>query len=404
MNLTIMTELTPQNTRRIAAFTIGMAFLAWMAVKLPMPALPTLGKYFHTSSQVFKVSVTLNLLAFSLSQLFWGTLSDRFGRKIPLIIAFSLSIVGTLFAMLAQNIGMYLTGRIIEGFAVGSAAPIGRAIMADKLDKITMAKIYAWYAIAALLPPAVGPIIGGYLLVFIGWRSIFAFYIILAVIYVIACMLWFQETHENTLKKIRIHTILKDLSTMVHSSSFWSYMLTYALINGFMIAYYAAMPFWYVVHFHLGESTYAWLAFLPIASYILGSSLASRLLAKFPMDRLLIMGIYFAILIALTILLVGCFTTPTLISLNIFMTLFSVASGVVTPMTNANLMHLFRDKISALSALLSGLRVGGAGLLVLISTNIPLAHYWPLGIYTLSLSVVALLCFIGLRQSKHAKT
>ena len=78
-----------------------MAFLAWMAVKLPMPALPLLGNIFHASSQVFKISVTLNLLGFALSQIFWGTLSDRYGRRVFMICAFSVTIVGTLIAMLA---------------------------------------------------------------------------------------------------------------------------------------------------------------------------------------------------------------------------------------------------------------------------------------------------------------
>ena len=87
--------------RRIAFFTIDMAFLAWIAVKLPMPALPMLGSVFHVSKQVFKISVTLNLLGFALSQIFWGSLSARYGRRISMICAFSVMIVGTLVAMLA---------------------------------------------------------------------------------------------------------------------------------------------------------------------------------------------------------------------------------------------------------------------------------------------------------------
>jgi MFS family permease len=148
MQTSALTEAAMQ--RRIAVFTIGMAFLAWMAIKLPMPALPFLGHYFHTSQQVFKVSVTLNLISFSVSQLFWGPLSDIKGRRAITLYAFSLAIVGTILAMLAVNIEMYLAGRILEGFAVGCAAPVGRAMMADRLDKVSMARLYAWYAIAAL--------------------------------------------------------------------------------------------------------------------------------------------------------------------------------------------------------------------------------------------------------------
>ena len=79
----------------------------------------------------------------------------------------------------------------------------------------------------------------------------------------------------------------------------------------------------------------------------------------------------------------------------LFMIGFSSASGVVIPMANSSLMALFRDKVTILSALLSGMRVGGAGLLVLISTNINVSTYWPLGIYTTLVACSGLLFFLG---------
>jgi hypothetical protein len=60
--------MTKEKPYMLSGLLIGMSFLAWMAVKLPMPALPTLAKYFHTSNLPFKISVSLNLIGFSLSQ------------------------------------------------------------------------------------------------------------------------------------------------------------------------------------------------------------------------------------------------------------------------------------------------------------------------------------------------
>ena len=88
-----------------------MAFLSWMAIKLPMPALPQLAVIFHTSSQVFKISVTLNLLAFAISQIFWGPLSDRFGRRPILIVAFSVAALGTVLAMVVNTALIYVIAR-----------------------------------------------------------------------------------------------------------------------------------------------------------------------------------------------------------------------------------------------------------------------------------------------------
>ena len=376
--------------KRIPPFAIAMAFLAWMAVKLPMPALPHLAQVFQTSNQLLQFSITLNLIGFSISQIIWGPLSDRFGRKPALLWAFGVAIVGTILAMLAVNTTMYIAGRLVEGLAVGAAAPVGRAIMADKLEKIKMAKVYAWYAIAALLPPAVGPVIGGYLLVYLGWRTIFAFFLLLALVYMIAVWRWMPETHEQKFTKLKMSEIWQKIVHIAQSKTFWMFAITYALINGFMIAYYGAMPYWYVVHFHLSEDTYAYLAFLPIASYILGSMLTNRLLKKYSLHNLLLVGVFAAILVGVLTLLLAIWFKPSLVNLNIIMILFSVASGIVTPMANASLMSAFREKVTILSAMMSGLRVAGAGVLVLISANIPLKSLFPLGIYITLVALLAL--------------
>lgn len=391
-------------TRRIALISVYMSFITWMAVKLPMPALPHLAEVFHSSSQVFKVSITLNLIGFSISQIFWGPISDRYGRKPATMAAFGLAIIGSLLAMLAMNISMYIAGRIIEGFAVGSSAPIGRAMFADRFDKITMAKVYSWYAIAAILPPAVGPVIGGYILVGLGWRYIFAFFLILAITYLWFCHRYLPETLTNKADKIRLGEIKQKILHITRSYRFWMYALIYAFINGYMIAYYAAMPFWYVVHFHMREDTYAWLAFLPIASYILGSMLTNRLLHRFTMDQLVIFGIAICLSVSTAMIVLALVTTPTLAIINLLMIIFSVASGIVTPMANTSLIHAFRDKVSILSAIMSGVRVAGAGLLVLISTNINLSTFWPLTLYTSTLSLAALASFIFFQQLAKRQT
>ena len=108
-----------------------------------------------------------------------------------------------------------------------------------------------------------------------------------------------------------------------------------------------------------------------------------------------------AVLVGIVTIVLGFFITPTLILVNILITVFSIASGLVTPMTNARMMFIFKGQVSILSALMSGIRVAGGGILVLISTNIVLNTYWPLGIYTLLTSLLALACYIGF--SKLAK-
>jgi len=378
-----------------------MALYAWLAVKLPMPALPYLPRIFHTTAGALKISITLNLVAFSISQILWGPLSDRYGRRHIVLISLIMAAIGAAIAMIATNIYMYIIGRFIEGFAVGSAAPIGRALMADTLEKIKMAKVYAWFAIMAILPPAIGPIIGGYILVWLGWRYIFAFLILVTIIYFLFCLKWLPETNKNRLTVLRFSYVMEAIYELARSSVFWRYILIYALINGYMIAYYAAMPFWYVVQFHVGDQHYGWLALLPIASYVLGSQLTNYLLKYWTLDKLLLSGIWIIVLVSILLVLLTIFNHPSLIMLNSLMTVFSFASGIVTPMTNASVMDAFRDKVTILSAVMSGIRVLAAAILTLFSTNILFHTYGPLALYTSIIAVLTVISFYFLSNRKQ---
>jgi len=176
------------------------------------------------------------------------------------------------------------------------------------------------------------------------------------------------------------------------------YIAVYALINGYMIAFYAAMPFWYIVHFHMREDRYAWLAFIPITTYIIGSSIANFLLSRISMERVLLLGILLALLVGPAAFLIAPFASPSIISITALVSLFSIASGIVTPMSNASVMHRFRDKVTTVSALISGTRVGGAGLLVLISANIHLDNYLEFASYTTGVALVALTLYVVFKQ------
>lgn len=380
--------------RRVTLCTIPVAFMAWMAVKMPMPALPELQHVFGTGNQAFKVSVTLNLVGFGVSQLFVGQLSEKYGRRPVLIYSFLLAMVGTLLALFAMNYGMYLAGRIIEGFAVGASGVLGRAIMVDSMEKTRMAKTYSYYAIAALLPPAIGPVIGGYLLEGLGWRYIFAGLFLLLGATVVLLYFYLPETKQNKKTHIDFRDVGKQLWGIGKSLSFWVYVLIYALINGYMISFYAAMPFWYIVHFRMQENQYGWIAFIPIATYIMGSTLANMLLSRTSMERVLVIGLIISLVVGPIAFVLDIFANPTIISITALVSLFSVASGMVTPMTNATMMHRFKDHVTVAGALISGIRMAGAGLLVLVASNIDLTHFTGFAIYTTAITIIALVIYL----------
>lgn len=82
-----------------------------------LPSLPVMGEYFNTSSSMVQLGLTTSMIGLAVGQIFFGPLSDRYGRRIPLQVAMWLFIISTVFCLFAQNIQQFVTFRLIQGIA-----------------------------------------------------------------------------------------------------------------------------------------------------------------------------------------------------------------------------------------------------------------------------------------------
>ena len=118
------------------------------------------------------------------------------------------------------------------------------------------------------------------------------------------------------------------------------------------------------------------------------------------MDYILTLALRAGVIIAAFTLLASFLVVPSILNINIIMICISFISGVVTPIVNATLMDRFRDHVTILSAVMSGVRVCGAGFLVLVTTNISLDTLWPLAIYISILTLLSLFIFKSMQRDR----
>lgn len=180
-------------------FVVLMALLmslAALAIDAMLPALPIIGK----ELQVVQVNGTQNVIIYlflglSIGQLFYGPLSDTYGRKPIVYIGISIFLVGCLFSIYAESFWVMLLGRFLQGLGISSPRVITMAIIRDRFEGNTMAKIMSLIMMVFVIVPALAPSIGQGILFIAKWQTIFWFFIALSSI----AFFWFAFRQPETL-------------------------------------------------------------------------------------------------------------------------------------------------------------------------------------------------------------
>lgn len=184
--------MTPAHPKRLGyAITLGLlAALGPLCIDLYLPALPELAKDLHTPTATAQLSLTAGLLGLGLGQLFFGPLSDKYGRIRPLVLL----LVASIGCALAQDIHQLLLARLFEGLSGAGGAVLSRAIARDMYSGHELTKFFALLMLVNGLAPIAAPVLGGALMAFLDWRGLF---MVLAAIAVLLFVLARLKLHET---------------------------------------------------------------------------------------------------------------------------------------------------------------------------------------------------------------
>lgn len=395
-------DRTPQRrTGLLVTFLLGsLTAVPPLAMDMYLPSLPEVTRSLHAPAATVQLTLTACLAGMALGQLVVGPMSDRWGRRRPLLAGLAVFVVATVLCALAPTVELLVAFRLAQGLAGAAAIVIARAVVRDLYDGMAMARFFSTLMLISGVAPIVAPLIGGQILRVTDWRGVFAVLTVVGVL--IGVLVWTRL--PETLAPAERHSggvgeALRSMRTLLADRSFTGYMLTGGFAFAALFAYISASPF--VIQEIYGASPQTFSLLFGVNSVglvVVGQINGKILVGRVSLDRVLGIGLAIVITAATALLLMslGVFGEVGLVPVAAALFVLMSAMGITLPNTQA--LALMRTKHAAGSA--SAL-LGTTSFLIgaIASPLVGVAGEdtaLPMAVVQLAAALVALACFMGM--------
>src|SRR5580658_258467 len=144
-----------------------------LSIDMYLPSMPLLEKVFNATTAQVQITLVTFLLGFALGQSLYGPVTDRFGRKPPLYVSLALFVISSAACALSRSVNALAVFRLLQAIGACGGAVVSRAMVRDLFPPIDLRRIFSMLVLVLGVSPLIAPFIGGYLLVWFGWQSIF---------------------------------------------------------------------------------------------------------------------------------------------------------------------------------------------------------------------------------------
>ncbi|MFJ9705688.1 multidrug effflux MFS transporter [Streptomyces sp. NPDC101234] len=378
----------------------GLTATPPLAMDMYLPSLPEVTRSLHAPAATVQLTLTACLAGMALGQLVVGPMSDRWGRRRPLLAGLAVYIVATALCALAPDVGTLVAFRLVQGLAGAAGIVIARAVVRDLYDGDAMARFFSTLMLVSGAAPIIAPLIGGQILRVTEWRGVF---VVLTVVgAVLAVLVWARL--PETLPPADRHAggaagAVHAMRTLLADLPFTGYMLSGGFAFAALFAYISASP--YVIQLIYGASpqTFSLLFGLNSVGLVIAGQVNGKVLVgRVGLDKVLGVGLVVTVLASTALLLMTTGALGPVGLAPVAAALFVLMSAMGFTLPNAQSLALLRTRHAAgsASALLgtSSFLVGAvASPLVGIAgerTAVPMA------IVQLAGTLVALACFMGM--------
>ncbi|QTD98174.1 multidrug effflux MFS transporter [Streptomyces cyanogenus] len=403
----------PRRTGPLVTFLLGgLTATTPLAMDMYLPSLPQVTRSLHAPAVTVQLTLTACMAGLALGQLVVGPMSDRWGRRRPLLTGLAVYLAATALCALAPTVETLIAFRLVQGLAGAAGVVIARAVVRDLYDGVAMARFFSTLMLISGAAPIVAPLVGGQILRVTDWRGVFV--ALTAVGALLTALVWVrlpetlppaqrvpppQPGRERGRHRGGVGEALRAMRGLLADRPFTGYMLAGGFAFAALFAYVSASPFVIQEIYGASPQTFSLLFGLNSVGLVAAGQINGKVLVgRVSLDKVLAAGLTVIVLAATALLLMatGALGDTGLVPVAAALFVLMSAMGVTLP--NAQSLALLRTRHAAGSA--SAL-LGSSSFLVgaIASPLVGVAGERtavPMAVVQLAGALVATACFVGL--------
>ena len=331
----------------------ALSMLGSVAMDMYLPALPRMSRALAASPRMAQLTITAFLFGLAGGQLLFGPLSDRWGRRPPLLAGSLLFLAATLACALAPSVEVLAVARVLQALGACAGMVIARAVVRDRYADDEVLHVYALLSLVFTLAPVLAPLVGGWVLGVADWRWIFGVQAVFALAVTLAAFLRLKETRSEAtrLRAVAEHP-LASYAALLRRPSFLGNFLTGALSGAALFSYIASAPQVVIGQLHIAPAHFGWVFGANAVGMIGVTQLNARLARRIAPTRLLQGGLALALAAAVALVAFAWTGKGGVAGLLAPLFLVTASLGLSQPNATAAAMSVDRERAGASAALM----------------------------------------------------
>lgn len=340
-----------------------------LSIDMYLPSLPTIAHALSAPESRIQLSVGGFLVGFSVSMLLYGPLSDHYGRRPVLLVGLSLYVVASLACAFVGDATQLVSLRVLQAMGGGAGSVMGRAIVRDVFPLDRSPQVLSHMQLVTMTAPLLAPLLGGWMLLFTGWRTIFLAMALFGAACLAVVTFMLPETHPRQRRNgSSLWTVFRAYGHLLVDPPAVGYILALGCTFAAMFAYITGSPFIYIEYFGVSPQHYAYWFDLNVLGIVAVTFVNRALVRRCALDRLLQVE---AALTAAAGLLLWTLGAHSLLAVAAPLLITVGMTGAIAPNTIGRLLQLHSERAGAAMALAIASQFGTG---MLASTMVAALH------------------------------